>query len=176
MRAPMTARSVLSSRLLPRLYDGKSAHEILAVLAGQEEASGHEVVRGYWQRQKPGADFEQFWQTSLNNGVVADSALAPKPVKLDRCALLPRRQSSERSGGIEIVLRPDPSIGDGSFANNGWLQELPKPLTKLTWDNAALVSPASARKLGVTNGDVVKLSGQRAGGGSAHLDYARPRR
>ena len=56
-------------------------------------------------------------------------------------------------------LRPDPSIGDGSFANNGWLQELPKPLTKLTWDNAALVSPASARKLGVNNGDVVKLSG-----------------
>ena len=56
-------------------------------------------------------------------------------------------------------LRPDPSIGDGSFANNGWLQELPKPLTKLTWDNAALVSPTSARKLGVNNGDVVKLSG-----------------
>ena len=55
-------------------------------------------------------------------------------------------------------MRPDPSIGDGSFANNGWLQELPKPLTKLTWDNAALVSPATRSKLGVTNGDVVKLS------------------
>ena len=70
----------------------------------------------------------------------------------------PSRIPNPKAGGIEIVLRPDPSIGDGSFANNGWLQELPKPLTKLTWDNAALVSPASARKLGVTNGDVVKLS------------------
>ena len=144
--------------LIAPLYDGKSAHEILAVLAGQEEASGHEVVRGYWQRQKPGADFEQFWQTSLNNGVVADSALAPKPVKLNP-ALSTAAANAANAGGIEIVVRPDPSIGDGSFANNGWLQELPKPLTKLTWDNAALVSPTSARKLGVNNGDVVKLSG-----------------
>ena len=69
--------------LITPLYDGKSAHEILAVLAGQEETSGHDIVRSYWQRQKPGADFEQFWQTSLNNGVVADSAPAPKPVKLN---------------------------------------------------------------------------------------------
>jgi MoCo/4Fe-4S cofactor protein with predicted Tat translocation signal len=144
--------------LIAPLYDGKSAHEILAVLAGQEEASGHEVVRGYWQRQKPGADFEQFWQTSLNNGVVADSALAPKPVKLNP-ALPTAAANAAKAGGIEIVVRPDPSVGDGSFANNGWLQELPKPLTKLTWDNAALVSPTSARKLGVNNGDVVKLSG-----------------
>jgi molybdopterin-containing oxidoreductase family iron-sulfur binding subunit len=144
--------------LIAPLYDGKSAHEILAVLSGQEEPSGHDVVRGYWQRQKPGADFEQFWQTSLNNGVIADSALAPKPVKLNP-ALSAAAANAANAGGIEVVLRPDPSIGDGSFANNGWLQELPKPLTKLTWDNAALVSPTSARKLGVTNGDVVKVSG-----------------
>ena len=157
------------------MYDGKSAHEILAVLAGQAGTTGHDVVRGYWQRQKPGADFEQFWQTSLNNGVIADSAFAPKPVKLNP-SLAAAAAKAANAGGIEIVLRPDPSIGDGSFANNGWLQEVPKPLTKLTWDNAALVSPASARKLGVTNGDVVKLSGARASGGSAHLDYARPRR
>ena len=145
--------------LIAPLYDGKSAHEILAVLAGQEETSGHDVIRGYWQRQKPGADFNQFWQTSLNNGVVADSAFAPKPVKLNPAvAAEAAKMPAMTAGGIEIVLRPDPSIGDGSFANNGWLQELPKPLTKLTWDNAALVSPASARKLGVTNGDVVKLT------------------
>ena len=69
--------------LISPLYDGKSAHEILAVLAGQAGTTGHDIVRGYWQRQKPGADFEQFWQTSLNNGVIADSAFAPKPVKLN---------------------------------------------------------------------------------------------
>jgi MoCo/4Fe-4S cofactor protein with predicted Tat translocation signal len=146
--------------LIAPLYDGKSAYEILAVLAGQAGTTGHEVVRGYWQRQRPGADFERFWQTSLNNGVIADSALAAKPVKLSpQPATEASKTSAANAGGIEIVLRPDPSIGDGSFSNNGWLQEVPKPLTKLTWDNAALVSPASARKLGVTNGDVVKLSG-----------------
>jgi molybdopterin-containing oxidoreductase family iron-sulfur binding subunit len=142
--------------LIAPLYDGKSAYEILAVLGGQAGATGHEVVRSYWQKQKPGADFEQFWQTSLNNGVIADSALAPKPVKVNPAVTL--NEAKTNAGGLEIVLRPDPSIGDGSFANNAWLQELPKPLTKLTWDNAALVSPASARKLGVTNGDVVKLT------------------
>jgi molybdopterin-containing oxidoreductase family iron-sulfur binding subunit len=142
--------------LVSPLYDGKSAYEILAVLGGQAGTTGHEIVRSYWQRQKPGADIEPFWQASLNNGVIVNSALAPKPVKCGSGFSfgLP----NPKAGGIEIVLRPDPSIGDGSFSNNAWLQELPKPLTKLTWDNAALVSPASARKLHVTNGDVVKLS------------------
>ena len=124
------------------------------------ETSGHDVVHRYWQGQKPGADFDQFWQTSLNNGVIADSAFSPKPVKLNPAlATATAKTGVTNAGDIEIVLRPDPSIGDGSFSNNGWLQELPKPLTKLTWDNAALVSPATARKLGVTNGNVVKLSG-----------------
>ena len=49
--------------------------------------------------------------------------------------------------GVEIVFRPDPSVYDGRFANNGWLQELPKPITRLTWDNAALLSPATAARL-----------------------------
>jgi molybdopterin-containing oxidoreductase family iron-sulfur binding subunit len=150
--------------LIAPLYDGKSAHEILAVLAGEAGTSGHDVVRAYWQKQKPGADFEQFWQTSLNDGVVANSALTPKTVKVNQTgALAPPKGAIPDSidvpnNLIEIVLRPDPSIGDGSFANNAWLQEVPKPLTKLTWDNAALVSPATARTLGFANGDVVKVS------------------
>ncbi|MFZ0959896.1 MAG: TAT-variant-translocated molybdopterin oxidoreductase [Terriglobia bacterium] len=142
--------------LISPLYNGKSAHEILAVLGGQAGTTGHDVVRSYWQRQKPGANFEQFWQTTLNSGVVADSAFAPKPVKLG--SALAGTATKASAGGFEIVLRPDPSVGDGSFANNAWLQEVPKPLTKLTWDNAALVSPATAHKLGVANGDVVKLT------------------
>jgi len=141
--------------LISPLYDGKSAYEILAVLGGQAGSTGHDVIRGYWERQKPGADFEEFWQTSLNNGIVAESALAPKPVKLNLQVAAPAKTNAS---GIEIVLRPDPSVGDGSFANNSWLQEVPKPITKLTWDNAALISPASARKLGVTNGELVKLT------------------
>ena len=150
--------------LIAPLYDGKSAHEILAVLDGHAGATAHDVVRGYWRQQKAGADFEQFWQVSLNNGVVADSSLAPKTVKLNpAAAAAPANNPAANGGGIEIVVRPDPSIGDGSWANNAWLQELAKPLNKLTWDNAALVSPATAFKLGVSNGDVVKLSGSGQG-------------
>jgi molybdopterin-containing oxidoreductase family iron-sulfur binding subunit len=150
--------------LISPLYDGKSAYEILAVLAGNAGTTGHDVVRGYWQRQKPGIDFEQSWQTSLNDGVIADSALVPKAVKFKRSFDASETKPVAFSPSIpgeavfEIVVRPDPSIGDGSFANNGWLQEVPKPLTKLTWDNAALVSPATARKVGYTNGDVVKIT------------------
>ncbi|MDR3675917.1 MAG: TAT-variant-translocated molybdopterin oxidoreductase [Acidobacteriota bacterium] len=152
--------------LISPLYDGKSAHEILAVLGGQAGTSGHDIVRAYWQRQKPGVDFEQFWQTSLNDGVVANSSLPPKtvtvkeglPIFLWGVGQPSDWESMITAGATAIVFRPDPSVGDGSFANNGWLQEVPKPLTKLTWDNAALISPATAHKLGVTNGDVVKLT------------------
>ncbi len=143
--------------LIAPLYNGKSAHEILAILAGNAGATSHDIVRAYWQGQKKGQDFEQFWQTSLNDGVVADSALPPKTVKF---VSVPATSDLGTTGGgkMEIVFRPDPFVGDGSFSNNGWLQELPKPLTKLTWDNAALISPLSARELGVTNGDVVKIN------------------
>ena len=145
--------------LISPLYNGKSAHEILAVLTGQAGAAGHDLVRDYWRRQKPKAGFEQFWQQSLHDGVVQGTALPAKAIKLNPAFPAQHAPAGAPEGRMEIVLRPDPTVWDGSFANNGWLQELPKPLTKLTWDNAALVSPATALKLGVTNGDVVKLRG-----------------
>ena len=61
------------------------------------------------------------------------------------------------SGGLELIFRPDPTVWDGRFANNGWLQELPKPLTKITWDTSAWISPALAHERGLTNGDVIEL-------------------
>jgi molybdopterin-containing oxidoreductase family iron-sulfur binding subunit len=109
-------------------------------------------------------DFELFWRTALHDGVIAGTALPAKAVGLKRGIGEPEnRRTGEagakaaEAGALEIVFRPDPTIWDGRFANNGWLQELPKPLTKLTWDNAALVSPATAGRLGVRNEDVVEL-------------------
>src|SRR6185436_17067628 len=61
------------------------------------------------------------------------------------------------SDSLDLLFAPDPSIYDGRFANNGWLQELPKAVTRLTWENAALIAPATAQKLGLQNGDVVEL-------------------
>ena len=118
---------------------------------------------------------KQFWQTSLNNGVVADSALAPKPVKLNP-ALSAAAAKQAQQAESKLSCAPTPPSGMAVSPTMAGCRKLPKPLTKLTWDNAALVSPASARKLGVTNGDVVKLSGNGQSGGSAHLDYAGPGR
>jgi MoCo/4Fe-4S cofactor protein with predicted Tat translocation signal len=90
--------------------------------------------------------FEQFWRKSLHDGFVAGSVLQPKnTLKATGAAA----SQSPTESGLEIVFRVDPTIHDGRFANNGWLQELPKPLSKLTWDNAAIVSPATAATLGL---------------------------
>jgi molybdopterin-containing oxidoreductase family iron-sulfur binding subunit len=147
--------------LIAPLYEGKTAHEMLAVLMGQAGRTPHSIVHDYWNVQKPGANFEAAWESWLNEGVVAESAATSKPAKLtpDFEDSLAQNISVGRGkgAGLEVVFKPDPTIWDGQFANNGWLQELPKPLTKLTWDNAAMLSLSTASGLGVKNGDVVRL-------------------
>ena len=93
----------------------------------------------------------------MHDGVVTGTALPPRAVTLARdfAARLPAAAREEK--GLEIVFRADPSVYDGRFANNGWLQELPKAQTRLTWDNPCLVSPATAERLGLGNADVVEL-------------------
>jgi len=78
------------------------------------------------------------------------------PIEVGQLSAIPSTPSAG-AGGLEINFRPDPTVWDGSFSNNGWLQELPKPLSKLTWDNAALVSPQTAQELSLENGEVVEL-------------------
>src|SRR5947199_8761575 len=95
----------------------------------------------------PSGDFEKFWRKTLNDGVVAGSALPPsKPALKFSLASLPAPKALSEDL-LEFIFRADPCVHDGRFANNGWLQELPKPVTKLTWDNAALVSPRTAERL-----------------------------
>jgi len=140
--------------LIAPLYSGKSLHEFMALLSGQGDATGYEIVRGYWQQQHPGADFEAFWRKSLNDGFIEGSALPPRQVGL-KAANYPA--SEQPASGTEINFRRDPSIYDGRFSNNAWLQELPKPLSKLTWDNPVLMSPAMAERLKVQSKDVVEI-------------------
>jgi molybdopterin-containing oxidoreductase family iron-sulfur binding subunit len=142
--------------LIAPLYGGKTAHEILAVLTDRPERSSHDIVKEYWMAQRSGDDFEAFWRRALHDGLVGGSALALRPVTLKDTAL-PSPRGAQDARALEIVFRPDPTIFDGRFANNGWLQELPKALTRLTWDNAALLSPATAQRLGLSSGDVVEL-------------------
>ena len=99
-------------------------------------------------------DFESWWRKWLHDGFIPNTALPTKTVaaKSDWASSLARMQAGRprsQRNTFELIFRSDPSIYDGRFANNGWLQELPKPLTKITWDNVAYVSPATAQKLGV---------------------------
>jgi molybdopterin-containing oxidoreductase family iron-sulfur binding subunit len=165
--------------LIAPLYHGRSSHELLAVLTNQLETSSFEIVRAYWRKNWEGlgrvGDFDRFWQTAVHDGVVADSNkdFQPKSASLteswEKHLQAENAPSSVNSGpaqdDYEIVFQSDPTIYDGRFANNGWLQELPKPITKITWDNAAIMSPATAKKLGLG------LGGYGHGGehGSYHM-------
>jgi MoCo/4Fe-4S cofactor protein with predicted Tat translocation signal len=141
--------------LIAPLYNGKSAIEFVALLNGQTEASSHDLVRDYWQKQHTGSDFEQFWRRSLHDGWIEGTAFAPKSVTAK--AQNAGQPTQADSNTIELNIRRDPTIYDGQFSNNGWLQELPKPMTKLTWDNAILIGPKMAERLQIASKDVVEL-------------------
>jgi Fe-S-cluster-containing dehydrogenase component len=150
----------LQQPLIAPLHAGRSAHELVSVLLGEIDRKPYAIVREYWQA-RAGAGFETFWQTALRDGVVQAAGARPKAVDLsaDFLSLSPPAlfQRPEETG-LELMFAPDPTVWDGRFANNGWLQELPKPLTKLTWDNAALIAPALAARLGLANEDLVELT------------------
>jgi MoCo/4Fe-4S cofactor protein with predicted Tat translocation signal len=134
--------SVIQPMIAP-LYDGKSAHEVLAAFTDQMGMSSHDVVQTYWKSQHPTADFETWWRTAVHDGFVAGSASPAKPLSA-KVAALPAQVAASGSGTYEISFRPDPTIYDGTFINNAWLQETPKPLSRNTWDNVAMISPAMA--------------------------------
>lgn len=143
--------------LIAPIYEGKTAHEMLASLTDNPDQSAYRIVKSYWQARHGGPDFEQAWQQWLHDGVIANTSFRPKTVSV-RADFAARAQASPAPAqGLEIVFRPDPCVWDGRFANNAWLQETPKPHTKLTWDNAVCLSPATAQRLGVENEDMVEL-------------------
>src|SRR5271163_4079493 len=146
--------SIVQPMIAP-LYGGKSAYELTALLAGQAEATGHEIVQSYWQKQHPGADFEAFWRKSLHDGWIEGTAFTPKAVAL-KSANFPVPPIGDAQS-IEINFRRDPCVYDGCFSNNGWLQELPKPMSKMTWDNPVLIGPAMAARMGLKSEDLVTL-------------------
>ena len=174
--------------MIAPLYGGLSAIELIAALLRHPSREGYEIVRDTWRDKAPeGRDFETFWKTSIHDGVIAGTALPV--VKVEPKGDLGAAPVVASGEGLELIFRPDPTVWDGRFANNGWLQELPKPITKLTWENAAFMSLATAEKLGVVDGEVVELSlqgrhveapvmilpGQAEGTITLHFGYGRAR-
>jgi len=148
--------------LIAPLYNGKTAHELLDGFSQQHTArDDYSIVRDYWRAQNPWPDFEKGWRRALHDGLVANSAAPEKRVQLRAGALKEILQSSnagQAASNLEVIFRPDPSVWDGCFANNGWLQECARPASSLTWDNAVIVSPALAGRLQLENDDVVEVS------------------
>lgn len=152
--------------LIAPLYSGKSPLEFLAAVAGRNDEVPLQLVKQTWRNgastgtaAPADPEFERRWRKAVHDGLVPDSrsrTLTEPPT----AGTVPS-SGADSSTGLEVTFAPDPTVYDGRFANNGWLQELPKPLTKLTWENAALTSPRTAARLDVKNGDIVEL---RAGG------------
>jgi molybdopterin-containing oxidoreductase family iron-sulfur binding subunit len=135
--------------LIQPLYNSKSSHELLAAMLNQGGKSDYDIVRDHWRTQL-GGNFDQTWKQSLHDGVVANSALPPKTfaVKGD-WATSAQQAKPATPGKYEIVFRLDPHVYDGRFANNAWLQETPKPINKIAWDNFAIISQKTANDLGL---------------------------
>ena len=134
--------------LISPLYYTHSAHEVVAAFSDKPGSPGYDSVRAYWTEASthlPEA-VDVGWRKWLNDGVIPGTKLSPIVPELKFNAANLPAPALVGTDQIEFIFRPDPSVYDGRFANNGWLQELPKPVTKLTWDNAALVSAKYAQK------------------------------
>ncbi|HEY2081383.1 MAG TPA: TAT-variant-translocated molybdopterin oxidoreductase [Verrucomicrobiae bacterium] len=181
----------LQQPLIEPLYGGKTAHEILgAIFQQQPIRDDYEVVREHWQAEKKWPDFDKGWRRAIHDGVVEGTGLPEKHVSLKTEAITGALGAERKSANdIEVVFRPDPSIWDGRFANNGWLQECARPVSKLTWDNAVIISPALAQRRQLATNDVVELElngrkirgpvwiqpGQAENTVTLHLGYGRER-
>ncbi len=150
--------SVAQPMIAP-LYDSKSLLELVHLLYSGKKASGYELVRATFKEWLPKTNFETHWQKLLNDGVGRIDAPAPvtPALKIRTLPALAFAVQKTNAQSLELVFKESPTVFDGRFANNGWLQELPDPITKLTWGNACLVAPRTAQELGVQNGDVVAL-------------------
>lgn len=142
--------------LIAPLFDGKSPHEVLSLFLG-EEVSSYDIVQSYWRKQL-GSDFDSRWKEALSKGIMSNTQWPNASSLKSNFKILPtKREEASSDKKIEILFRPDETIWDGRFGNNPWLQELPKPLSKLTWENAALISSDFAEEHKLSNGQYISI-------------------
>ena len=155
--APDGTASLIQPLISP-LYDSKSILEILADLSN-DKSSAFEITQQHWKRHNS-VDFENFWETSLRTGVIVRARTKKIKPEIDLAKvqkLWNQDLASTPRSELEFHVAPDPSVWDGSYSNNGWLQETPKPFSKITWSNAIYLSVNTAKKLSLKNNDEVEL-------------------
>lgn len=157
--------------LIEALYGGKTSVEILSVALGEPNATAYDTVRSTIGGLTKAVDKEAVWKRTLHDGILDGSASIPVSApRVDDAAIskeLSALLASPAATGLELLFSPDASVWDGRFSNSAWLQELPDPLTRITWDNAACFAPVDADAVGVKHGDVVRLTA-----GGRDLDVA----
>ncbi len=155
--------------LIEPLFGGRSDLELLACLLGNPAAKGHDVVRASFHQREGGLGeaprnnprFEERWRVFLHDGFLPAAGRGETPALAATAGLdLPRAQAKLSPENLELIIKADPCLHDGRFADNAWLQELPDFATKLAWDNVASLSPATAAALHVEHGDLLELSFQ----------------
>jgi molybdopterin-containing oxidoreductase family iron-sulfur binding subunit len=140
--------------LIEPLYGGHSAHEVFQALLSEPLLSSYQAVRETWKTAIQG-EFETGWRKALHAGWIPDTKFATSGKAGTAQITIPSPNPREN---VEIIFRPDPNVYDGRWSNVGWLQELPKPVTSLSWDNAAIVSGATLTKLALEEDDIVELT------------------
>ena len=156
--------AAIQQPMIEPMYGGKTAAEIVAWVTTGKFTKSHDLVKAYWLGEftgDAGKDKEQTWRKALHDGVVASSkTVDPIKVTVDakKLAAALAAEPKPAASGIEVGFYPSSAAWDGRFANNGWLQEAPDPISKLVWGNAAMLSPQTARDQKLTDGDVVSLT------------------
>lgn len=143
--------------LIAPLYDGKTVEELLALSLGDNRPA-YEAVRETFTALLGGSFHEEVWRNTLHDGVFQGNLASPLALEEKDASWAQHLAPAVASEGLTACLACDGKLLDGRFANNPWLQELPEPLTKLTWGNAALVAPQTAEKLGVKHGELVRVA------------------
>ncbi|MFG1410703.1 TAT-variant-translocated molybdopterin oxidoreductase [Xanthobacter sp. VTT E-85241] len=158
-RAPDGTASLIQPLIRP-FRSVRSAHSLLANLTGSFGRADRDLVKETWRAQW-GTAFETRWRGALLRGFIEQSAPAAVLPPVTTREVSPLAQVPPPEGSAEalcVAFRADPTIWDGRFANNAWLQETPKPFSKMTWGNVIAVSPQIAARQGLSNGDEVTLS------------------
>ena len=145
--------ATIQQPIIEPLYGGRTAAEIVALVTDSKDKKSYDIVKNYWTGQWPAASREKSWRQALNDGMIASAKLADavKPtLDAKKIAAAVAAEPKPSSGGIEVAFVPSASAWDGRFANNGWMQEAPDPITKMVWGNAALISPAYCAALRIS--------------------------